>query len=261
MGESKKKLWPGRTKLSAPRVFSIEGLIGAGKTTLIAALADALRALDLEVCTVLEPVAEWRACGILAAFYADPQAHAYKFQTYTFVTRITAAQRAVALQPNADVYLLERTPLTDRYVFMELQRMMLTTCEMTMYDALFDCVYLLYPFTFADISYVYLATSPDKCMDRVAGRGRTEEVMTSEGKAEVPAKGGVSVIYQQMLRRAHEAFLLGMHKAEFPLMAAVPFERTNVIVINEMMANADIITQKEMMIKAWLLAMGLHHTK
>ena len=112
---------------ASTRVIVIEGEIGADKTTLISLLAAAFEARGLRVAVIPEPVSGWEHVGLLQEIYADqpPQRRAqsaYIFQTYAFVTRVKSPQKVVGANPDADIYLLERSVMTDRFVFMELLR-------------------------------------------------------------------------------------------------------------------------------------------
>jgi len=85
---------PGRSPTAErPLVCVIDGAIGAGKTTLIELLCEALVERGHKAVVVREPVEEWARCGILQEFYdhassLEPGLVAYDFQTYTFVTRV-----------------------------------------------------------------------------------------------------------------------------------------------------------------------------
>lgn len=229
-----------RPRNPAAQVFVIEGEIAAGKTELARAVAEALRARGREVCLALEPVDRWREAGILQKFYADPGRHGYGFQTYVYATRVAAIADAVARQPDADVYLLERSPATDM-IFMELQRGLVDPVEMAMYAAWCDAFRRALPLDLAAARVLYLRTSLDRCMSRLARRGREGEIAGAELSTDGSATGGVSIGYQARLRRAHEAFLLGRGEgvAEFPLMPACPYARDAVIEIGPELADVD----------------------
>lgn len=233
-------------------VVVIDGEIGAGKTTLLEHVRAALEARGLRVAVVPEPVDEWRAVGILEAFYADKPAElrghvAYEFQTYTFVTRVRKTMDVVAANPAADVYLLERSVLTDRFVFMELQREMVGPLLMRMYEEWWDMWARAMPIR--PTQFVYLKPTLDNCQGRVAARGRAGEVADlsvagakpadEADRGEASARGGVSAAYQARLRRAHEAYLQGLHADEFPGMPPRPFAPEDVVVVDGRLADDD----------------------
>jgi deoxyadenosine/deoxycytidine kinase len=209
-------------------IIVIEGEIGAGKTELAKAIAAELEARGSNVCLVLEPVETWKETGILEQFYKNPRRHAYSFQTFVYATRVDAINRAVAVNPAADVYILERSPATD-LIFMELQRDEVSPVEMQMYKVWRDCWRRALPIDLAAARVLYLKTSLGQCMARVAQRSRAGEVCETAA--------GVTAGYQARLRRAHEAFLLGLHADEFPLMPESPFAREAVTVIEPAIAD------------------------
>lgn len=230
--------------VAAPIVI-IEGEIGAGKTELTKAIAAELEARGLNVCVVLEPVDKWKEVGALQMFYADPARHAYGFQTYVYATRIMAIDAAVKSNPTADVYILERSPATD-LIFMELQRDVADPVEMRMYETWCDSWRLKLPIDLAAARVLYLKTSLGHCMSRVAQRHRDGEIReekdasaSSAAPKPASATGGVSIEYQARLRRAHEAFLQGLHADEFPLMPKIPFARSAVIEIEPALADGN----------------------
>lgn len=183
------------------RVFLVEGEIAAGKTALVRELGAALRARGLRVCGILEPVNEWRRVGILAKFYRDPARYGYAFQTYAFATRVLTIAGAVAASPDADVYLLERSPATDG-VFWALQAGVVDPVEAAMYPVWCAAWQRMLPVDLAQAQVLFLRTSPAVCRQRLADRDRAEEMPGAAG-------GGVSAEYAQRLRTAHEVFLLG----------------------------------------------------
>jgi len=206
------------------KILVVDGLIGAGKSTLVTALHSYLQSLGHRVVSCLEPVQQWMDTGILNLFYKDKVRHAYAFQTYTFVTRIQSILEQLELYskfatvhhaaPKPVEYLiLERSVLTDRYVFMKLMEDELEPAFKTMYASWFDLHSRLLPFDLnTQAHFVYLQTSPEESMVRMNQRGRREEVGEKEKEREVKhpeqkveqkAKGGVSLQYQQGLHTAH----------------------------------------------------------
>jgi deoxyadenosine/deoxycytidine kinase len=236
----KDSAWP-RTQRVRPdaRVFIVEGEIAAGKTELTRAIAAALEGRGLSVCLVLEPVDLWKSVGILQKFYGDPSRYGYSFQTYVFTTRVLAIAEAVAAQPDADVYLLERSPATDQ-IFWFLQEQVVDPVESKMYHSWCAAWKPLVPLDFDRSRVLYLQPSLDRCMGRLASRARPGEILRdSDVAADGSATGGVSFEYQRRLREAHEAFLLGKHPDVARQMPASPFRAENVITLRSELADLD----------------------
>lgn len=232
-------------------IIVVDGEIGAGKTTLIEALREKLTSLGKNVCVITEPVEQWQKVKILGLFYSDPKRYAYDFQTFTFVTRIEEARNKYEQNKNADVYLLERSILTDRYIFMELQKKQVSDTHINMYNTWFDLWKVLMPFDLSKAKYLYLKPKLNNCMERITVRGREEEKTITlvkkrhrrRGKKRSEqndtGKGGVGIEYQERLRRAHEAFFEGKHKDEFPSQESRPFPLSSVITITGETADGD----------------------
>jgi deoxyadenosine/deoxycytidine kinase len=208
--------------MDGSRVFVIDGVIGAGKSTLIELLTARLRARGLRVCPIMEPVDSW--AEILPVFYADPVRFGYSFQTFVFATRVCAIRDAVLKNgPEPTIFLLERSPSTDR-VFMGIQNLL--PVEKHMYETWADMFELILPLNLRDATPVYLAPSLETCMARVAVRARN-------GEAGIPAD------YQHRLHRAHMA-MYGDPEccAEFPELHRARFTQP-VRIIPAALANTD----------------------
>ncbi len=216
--------------------FLVEGEIGAGKTELATALAAKLRENGASVCLILEPVGEWKRVGILQQFYGNPARFGYSFQTYVFATRILAIVNAIAAHPDADTYILERSPLTD-IIFMELQRDILLPLEMEMYKTWCESWRTFCPVDFDRAYVIYLQTDLETCMARVSSRAREGELVVAEVKT-ATAAGGVSIEYQALLRRAHQAYFLGRGREAFPHMPPCPIQ-TAIIEVSPQLANGN----------------------
>lgn len=228
-----------RPRLLNPRsrIFTVEGVIAAGKTELAKSLAAGLEARGLDVCLVLEPVDQWKSAGVLQAFYKDPARYAYSFQTYVFATRVIAIHTAMAAKPHADVYIFERSPVTDP-VFMSLQQV--EPLEKIMYESWCSAWKAMNSVDYSQATAIYLCTSPETCTARLTSRAREGEIAATTEPADAelsPATGGVSVEYQALLRRAHDAFYLRKNMEEFPNLPANPI--TNVIVVRPEIADSD----------------------
>jgi deoxyadenosine/deoxycytidine kinase len=182
-----------RTNPEPPVVLVFEGLIAVGKSTFVARLQQSLTERGYDVVHVLEPVDEWKNAGILQKFYSDPERWAAEFQEFVLVTRVDAVREAFAARPNAQIYLLERSVLSDRYFFMKTlyDSGVVSDMQMAMYDrwwAMWTAVVPLQPSAF-----IWLTAEMDEIMARARARSR-------DGESEL------SVSYQQKLESAHHHF-------------------------------------------------------
>lgn len=181
-----------------------------------------LTALGRDAQVVLEPVHQWKA--MLEWFYEDPETRAYAFQTYVYVTRIEAILAAVRAHPDTGMFILERSPESDR-MFMETLSGETDPVLRSAYKVWCRTHDRLLPFSLDKAVHVYLATSLGCCMERVAARAR-------------PGEAGVSHGYQQRLLRAHDARFRGMHADEFPGLAAA-YDPAAVVVVDGDLSDHD----------------------
>ena len=160
-----------------PQIVVVDGIVGAGKTTLIQTLLGWLEARGVGARAALEPVEEWTRGGHLQAFYQgiSDGGVCYNFQTYAHVTRLmafeTAWNRAVA--DGIRVLFVERWPTTDRYVFMENLRETVGARDMEKYERWWDFWHMMCPHT--PDRFIYLRPSLDVCMERCHTRARDGE--------------------------------------------------------------------------------------
>jgi deoxyadenosine/deoxycytidine kinase len=175
--------------LTKYKVIVLEGIIGAGKTTLFNYLVDYWTGIGLSVVGIKEPVELWKSTGILEAFYKDPKRMAYTFQTFVNITRIKAIKEAYNSRKNVDIYLLERSVYTDRYLFVDLLKDngTMNNMEITLYEEWWDMWKHILPFI--PSQFVYLDSDISTCMTRVKERNRGgEENISREYQVALKAK-------------------------------------------------------------------------
>lgn len=177
-------------------IFTVEGNIGAGKTTFL----ERLRREWPEATIVLEPVGTWMSMkeadgtSLLDHFYADKKRWSYTFQTAAFLTRIMDTERILESVPPTEVRIVitERSVLTDRYVF---AAMLHASGDMT--DLEYD-LYLRWYTRFASHvpikGILHLTTNPTVSLQRIGIRGREAET-------------GIQQDYLEALESQHCAWL------------------------------------------------------
>lgn len=179
-----------------PIVVVVQGLIGCGKSTLLEILAQDLRNCGLKVVIIPEPVELWKRVGALMDFYKHMHIHgnACKFQMFAFATRINHVRKTYAKDPNADIYIIERNPESDYYIFAQMlyNDGLFDDVEMEMYKLTWEEWMQMWPFK--PTHTLMLDPSVKACMDRVAERARA-------GEDSIPES------YQQKLLAQHEIFI------------------------------------------------------
>jgi deoxyguanosine kinase len=99
-------------------LISIEGNIGAGKSTLI----ELLKTKFPSVVFVDEPVDVWgtvkdsRGVTILEKYYENQTRYAFAFQMMAFITRVSRLRTALESNPHS-IIVTERSVFTDREIF------------------------------------------------------------------------------------------------------------------------------------------------
>lgn len=196
-------------------VLSVQGGIGAGKTSLLETLVAAGEARGLRVLVVREDVEALLKSGLLQDYYnagaggaPDPKAvagTAYALQSYVFVLRVRraleqarlAVARAIAdgaTEPRAvaDLVVMERDIETDRYVFVEAQRGPggpLPENYVGVYDDWWDLWAELVPF--ASTHRLFLDPDVATLQARVAVRARESERPAGDApESPVSSEGG-----------------------------------------------------------------------
>jgi deoxyguanosine kinase len=158
-------------------LISIEGNIGSGKSTVIEWLKTQE---NKNIVFVDEPVNEWLSIkdkdglNALDCFYKDQKQNAFCFQILAYITRLKKLILKLEEYSNQDIIIItERSIDTDRNVFAKMlyEDGFISSIEWETYNYWFD--------TFQHISTVntiiYIKTDPEKCIERINRRNRTEE--------------------------------------------------------------------------------------
>jgi len=160
-------------------IFSIEGNIGSGKSTLVKELQKSVpNILDKKVVYVQEPVNEWskikdkKGETILEKFYADQHKYAFSFQMMAYISRLALLRNVVRENPDA-IIITERSVFTDRKVFAKMlyDEGKIEDVDYQIYLKWFDEFIEEIPIT----GLIYVTTTPEKSKQRVDLRARVGE--------------------------------------------------------------------------------------
>jgi deoxyadenosine/deoxycytidine kinase len=184
-----------------PQIISIEGNIGAGKTTVIHKIEKFLEETNNTRIRVLkEPVDIWSFIkdenneSILEKFYKDPKTYAFSFQILAFMTRLSEIKKMVQTYPDCEVILCERSLEADKNIF----------AKMMYDDGLIDLISHQIYLTMSEnmrtdfpLSKVFYLDIPvETCADRIKIRNR-------EGEE------NISVSYLEKCMKYHTDWLFG----------------------------------------------------
>jgi deoxyadenosine/deoxycytidine kinase len=89
-------------------LFSIEGNIGSGKSTIIRALKKEFDTIsNIPVVFVDEPVKQWESIqneegkNMIELFYGNQSRYGFAFQMMAYISRLALLQEAIRENPNA----------------------------------------------------------------------------------------------------------------------------------------------------------------
>ena len=153
------------------KVFSIEGNIGAGKSTLIDLIANNIPGIVI----LPEPVLAWKNIGgdnLLKCFYDDPKRWTFTFELYSMFSKVKRLKNI--LQSDAKIIIMERSIYSDK-AFQHISYFLdkLDTKEATILQDLYDFFKLDYPRL---NGVIYVTTPPEICLRRIKSRNRDEEI-------------------------------------------------------------------------------------
>jgi len=166
-----------QTFSNKPLIVSLEGNIGAGKSTLIRFLKT--NNFNKKIVFLEEPLDEWNAIKdangktALEHFYEDKNKYSFSFQMMAYISRLSMIKRKVETAPPNSIIFMERSLQTDKNVF---EKMLhkdghINDIEHQIYDKWFD--------EFSDIAklthIVYLSTTAETSHVRIQRRNRVGE--------------------------------------------------------------------------------------
>lgn len=163
------------------KFISIEGNIGAGKSTIINQLREYVEQTNLKnkIVFLKEPVDVWESIiepetgkNMIELFYENPRKWSFAFQIMVFNTQQKLIENTLLQFPEVQVVVSERSVEAGRNIFTRMLECSndLSSVEKQIYDLLYRTHrYPLYASVFLDIS-------PETCYERVQTRAREGEV-------------------------------------------------------------------------------------
>lgn len=166
-----------------PKIYSIEGNIGSGKSTLIKFMKKNIKWLKhRKIIYLQEPVKSWESFtdnsqNIIEKFYENQKEWAFSFQMMAYISRIAQLKQSIRKHPQSSyIIITERCIETDKNVFAKM-----------LYDAdkIHPINYQIYLKWFDEFvydipiqSYIYLKTEPEICLQRIIKRDRKGETIS-----------------------------------------------------------------------------------
>ena len=163
-------------------IFSVEGNIGSGKSTLIKHLKEEMKEIcGFPIVYLEEPVDIWQTIkdsqgnDIIKRYYQDQKKFAFQFQMMAYITRITQLRKAILQHKNC-IIITERSILTDKNVFAKMLHDNGTLDEIShqIYLKWFDELSMNIKIN----SSIYIKTNPETSLKRVLKRNRPGETLT-----------------------------------------------------------------------------------
>ena len=166
------------TTIYRPRLISIEGNIGAGKSTLVEELK--IRYADRDDIVFLqEPVDAWAGITqdgktMLELFYEDQKKYSFGFQVMAYMSRLRMIKNEIEkANQKVKTIVMERSLDADRHIFAKMlfQDGMIEECMYKIYLLMSDDGLDVY----SSDGMIWLDTPPEECSRRICTRGREGE--------------------------------------------------------------------------------------
>jgi len=180
-----------------PVIISIEGNIGAGKTTIVQELHKRFQHKK-NIIFVKEPVDIWETITdndgetILQKFYAEPSKYAFQFQVMALTTRLSLIRDTIRNNPTCDMLICERSVDADKEIF---AKMLHDDGLITDLDYKIYCL-MAYEHAkdFNVAGHIYINSDADVCFNRIHKRSREGE-------------GGIELSYLEKCKKYHDEWL------------------------------------------------------
>lgn len=161
-----------------PLFISLEGNIGAGKSTFLGHLEKRLHG-NKDYVFLREPVHIWdtirdkQGNTVLSKFYQDPEKYAFAFQVMTYTTRYQELQRVLKENPECKIVVCERSLEADKQIFAKMLHDD-GVIDDVMYS-IYESYFSMYEGAFQMSGIIYVRADPGICYERIEKRSREGE--------------------------------------------------------------------------------------
>jgi len=214
--------------MKQPILISLEGNIGAGKSTFLEHLDKTLSKTS-DWIFLREPVHIWDQIKdengetVLSKFYANPEKYAFAFQVMAYTTRYQELKRIIQENPHCKGIICERSLEADKFIFAKMLHAD-GLIDKVMYN-IYEQYFSVYEGNFNLDGIIHIHANPQTCFDRIIKRSRNGE-------------SSISLDYLQNCETYHDAWL--------------SFTKTPVLKLN---VNSDVnvnISDNDTNIQLWL---------
>ena len=161
-------------------IFTVDGNIGSGKSTLIKLLKKKYRSLgDKKIVFLPEPVDIWESIkdkngkNVIECYYDDQIKFAFPFQMMAYISRVHQIREIMNNSDDNTIIICERSVYTDKHVFAKMlhDNGTMNDIEIQIYKKWFDEFVKDFPFS----GIIYVGAEPTKSLERVKIRNRKGE--------------------------------------------------------------------------------------
>lgn len=161
-------------------IFTIDGNIGSGKSTLIKLMKTQYKKFNNYTIHYLpEPVDIWESIkdkngkNTIENYYENQTKYAFPFQMMAYISRVHQLKELMKTCNNNSIIICERSVYTDKNVFAKMlyKNGTMNEIEIQIYLKWFDEFVKDFPFS----GIIYIATQPEKSLERVNIRNRKGE--------------------------------------------------------------------------------------
>tara|TARA_B110000037_G_scaffold198219_1_gene236955 strand:+ start:4710 stop:5423 length:714 start_codon:yes stop_codon:yes gene_type:complete len=162
-------------------IFTIEGNIGSGKSTLVKKLKKSFDNIDdIKIIFLQEPVSVWENIkdkngkNIIEKYYENQKKYAFSFQMMAYISRIHQIKEVLKTNKNV-IIISERSIFTDKEIFAKMlyDDNKIEEIEYNIYLKWFDEFVKDIPIS----GIIYVKTNPEICEKRVIKRNRKGEII------------------------------------------------------------------------------------